>query len=48
MRDNDVCTDIFVINNIVAGVEQAAYIANGHDCGAVNDKSFRNNTAHSI
>lgn len=48
MRDSDVCTDIFIINNIVAAVDKAGYIAYGHICGDDNDRAFKNNTAHSI
>ena len=42
------CSDIRVINNIVAGAAYAGFIIMGHDCGNYNQDIFKNNIAHSI
>lgn len=47
-RVPDFCTDISIINNIVAGVYFYAYAAYGHDCDDTTSNNFRNNIAHSI
>lgn len=44
----DSCPDLYIINNIVSGVEITGYSVYGHDCGNYNNPVFRNNTAHSI
>ena len=45
---NDVCTDVNVINSLVAGTDFYGFAAPGHNCGDNLDRSFYNNTAHSI
>jgi hypothetical protein len=44
----DVCSDIFVLNNIVAGTFFSGYVAYGHNCSNYSQPFFRNNLAHSI
>lgn len=43
----DLCSDIFIQNNIVAGADYAGFIAPAHDCGDYDQKYFINNVAHS-
>jgi hypothetical protein len=47
-NEGDYCTDIYLLNNIVAGTTTAAFVAMGHECGVYNVPIFYNNTAHSI
>lgn len=47
-HEGDYCTDIFALNNIVAGSTMVAFIAPAHKCGVYSVPIFRNNTAHSI
>merc|ERR550532_2099115 len=35
-------------NNIAAGCAFAGFVAPGHECGDSEDRSFRNNIAHSV
>jgi parallel beta-helix repeat protein len=44
----DVCTQIYIENNIVAGTFFSGYVAYGHNCGDYSEPYFRNNIAHSI
>jgi len=44
----DSCPDLFIMNNIVSGVEIMGYSVYGHECGKYDRPVFRNNTAHSI
>jgi parallel beta-helix repeat protein len=44
----DNCPDLYIMNNIVSGVETTGYSVYGHECGNYNKPVFRNNTAHSI
>lgn len=44
----DICRDITVINNIVAGSHWTGYTALGHECGVYTATTFKNNVAHSI
>lgn len=45
---SDVCTDITVTNNIIAGTTFYGVAARGHDCDDSSDSSFKNNVIHSI
>ncbi len=45
---NDVCSDITVTNNIIAGTTFYGVAARGHDCGDTSDTSFKNNVIHSV
>jgi len=46
---NAKCTNVNVINSIVAGCPFAGFVVRGHDCGlSATQQSFRNNVAHSI
>ena len=46
---NPKCTNVNVINSIVAGCPFAGFVVRGHDCGlSATQQSFRNNVAHSI
>lgn len=40
--------DIIFTDNIAAGCVYAGFVAPGHECGDSNQKSFRNNVAHSV
>lgn len=42
------CTDLSIVNNLVAGVAYAGFMVPGHKCGDTEQKIFRDNTAHSI
>lgn len=42
------CSDISVINNIVAGTTFVGFAGYGHECNKYTSKAFKNNTAHSI
>lgn len=44
----DSCSDVSVINNIVAGVNYTGFAAYGHECNKYTSKNFKNNTAHSV
>ena len=35
---NDVCSDIFILNNIAGGTFFSAYVAYGHDCKQIIHK----------
>jgi len=37
----DMCSDIFIKNNIVAGADYAAFVAPAHDCGDTKQKKLR-------
>jgi glucokinase len=43
-----VCSDISIVNNIVAGASYAGYVVTAHECGDKDQKHFRDNIAHSI
>lgn len=51
---NDVCSQIHILNNVMAGVEAAfgadtsAYSVMPNDCGDTKNVVFKNNVAHSI
>ena len=46
---NAKCTNVNVINSIVAGCPFAGFVVRGHECGqSATQQSFRNNVAHSI
>ena len=45
---NDACSDVSVVNTIVAGTDFYGFATPGHVCGVTSDRSFYNNTAHSI
>lgn len=48
-NEPDSCSDISVINNIVAGVRYTGYAMFGHNCGeSATQTVFRNNVAHSV
>lgn len=42
------CSDLSIVNNLVAGTAYAGFIVPGHNCADENQKVFRDNTAHSI
>lgn len=44
---SDMCSDIFIQNNLVAGADYAAFVAPAHDCGDYDQTSFINNVGHS-
>jgi hypothetical protein len=44
----EICNDITIINNIVAGAFFYGFAAPGHTCGDESDLTFHNNLAHSI
>ena len=46
--EGDFCSDIKVLNNIVAGVLFTGYVSFGHKCGDYSNPNFKNNVAHSI
>jgi parallel beta-helix repeat protein len=46
--EGDLCQDISIVNNIVAGVYFVGLAGYGHTCDKYTSKNFRNNTAHSI
>jgi hypothetical protein len=46
-NDDDMCSDIYIQENIVAGADYSAYIAPAHDCGDYDQKFFINNVGHS-
>ncbi len=48
LNKGDRCPDLFILNNIVSGVDMTGYSVPAHECGKYNKPVFRNNTAHSI
>lgn len=44
---HDVCEDIKVVNNILAGTEFYGFVMPGHDCDDKDSETFRNNIQHS-
>lgn len=44
----DRCTNVFINNNIVAGVPYAGYVNMAQNCGDNSQDRFFNNVAHSI
>lgn len=50
LMEDDVCTDVTLTDNLVAGAPWAGFIMMGHNCGDETKPTtnFRNNVAHSI
>jgi hypothetical protein len=48
LSEGDICGNLTITNNIVAGTIMAGFSAPGHQCGVYNPPLFKNNTAHSI
>ena len=46
--EGEICSQVRVTNNLVAGAYFYGYTAPGHDCGDYVNSNFRNNIAHSI
>jgi len=46
--ENDVCYDLQVNDNVVAGADFTGFMAPGHTCGEYSNTTFKNNLAHSI
>jgi hypothetical protein len=44
----ELCNDVTIINNIVAGSYFFGFVAPGHTCGDESDLTFNNNIAHSV
>jgi hypothetical protein len=45
---SDVCSDITVTNNLIAGTSFYGVAAPGHDCNDAADSTFKNNVIHSV
>jgi hypothetical protein len=48
LTEGDVCKDLTVTNNIIAGALMIGVATPGYDCNSKNDKSFKNNVVHSV
>jgi hypothetical protein len=48
LEENNVCRDLHITDNIVAGAAYAGFVMPGHDCGDKTQTKFRGNTAHSV
>ena len=46
--DTNMCYDLTITHNIVAGAPYAGYIVPGHKCGDYSKNTFKHNTVHSI
>jgi hypothetical protein len=46
--ESEVCSNIKVMNNIVAGAHWTGFTAYAHECGSYTSNTFKNNVAHSI
>ena len=47
-KDDDICSDISIVNNIAAGASYAGFIVAAHDCGDYKQTHFIDNIAHSV
>ena len=43
-----ICSNLKIVNNIVAGAPYGGFVVPGHDCGDSTQEIFKNNVAHSI
>ena len=44
----NICPNVTVTSNIVAGAQYTGFTARGHNCGDYSTKQFKHNVAHSI